>query len=323
MFRVKRMGMVFSVHRYVRISMHCICYVANEGYLFQTLLSAIQARARTTISQCDIIILDMTAQEGRESRIIAEICQMESIIYAWHDPRILNGLHISAARLLLYTMLPPVYTEILYLDEDIQIVGDLDPSLLLNPGPGKIAGARDIMVYLEKLGVPRPEWQANKTNTGTAYVNAGVLRVNRAEWADIGKAALDVIEKGGPLSFFDQDAINKVMGSNIDHVSMAWNFPGFMLNSGIEHKIPPVVVHFMSNPRPWEGSYLPWGRTWHLPYLELMKRYPALVPYRKKLSPYYFLGYKAKQAIGYVRDGTWRSSELANEIMALEKSVVA
>lgn len=302
--------------------MHCICYIANTGYLFQTLLSATQARAHTSSDQCDVLILDISATYGTENRIIAEVCEQENVKYRWYDARILDGAHVISARLILDRLLPEIYTEILYLDGDIQVVGDLGPVLALQPGAGKIAAVRDIMVFLESLGHPTPDWQANKAQTGTSYVNAGVLRVNRGDWAAIAREARAVMARDASLPFAEQDAINMVMGSNIDHLSVAWNFPGFMLRSGLEHRVAPVIVHFMSNPRPWQGSYLPWGRTWHLPYLALTDRYPALAPYRQRLRPLRYLGYKVKQPVSFVRDSIWRSAPLQHSIMAFEESAI-
>jgi len=223
--------------------MHCICYIANTGYLFQTLLSATQARAHTSSDQCDVLILDISTTYGTENRIIAEVCEQENVKYLWYDARILDGAHVISARLILDRLLPEIYTEILYLDGDIQVVGDLGPVLALQPGAGKIAAVRDIMVFLESLGHPTPDWQANKAQTGTSYVNAGVLRVNRGDWAQIAREASAILGRDASLPFAEQDAINMVMGSNIDHLSVAWNFPGFMLRSGLEHRVAPVIVH--------------------------------------------------------------------------------
>lgn len=297
----------------------CICYLANQGYLFQSLVSAIQAREFSPPG-CDIIIYDLTRKPGEESRRIADVCGVKGILYKWENPAFLGDLHIMNARLFLDQLLPADYTEILYLDGDTQVIGDLTPLVSFQPQPGGLCAVRDPMIYLSGVNRLSEEFEEEIRPFGDDYINSGVFRVSRASWAEISREALAQMGAATKsLHFEDQTIINKITAGRRDYASIRWNFPGFILGYGLEEIAQPSIVHFMSNPRPWQGSYAPWGRSWHEPYLAIASEFPNIAEYCDALDLRRRAAYKVKQlAKSYIERRVWNKVGLMEHIKRLE-----
>lgn len=301
----------------------CICYIGNRGYLFQTLVSALQARSHCSDAY-DILLFDLSDDQGEENAAIKAVCEANQIRYIWESPRFLSGLHIMNARMFLDQLLPSDYKQILYLDGDTQVVDEIDPLLEHTPKPGYLCAARDPMIYLDRVGRLKSPFREEIAPYGDGYVNSGMLRVDRTTWADISKEALTTLRRGGPdLHFEDQSLINEVTNGRREFASLRWNFPGFIIGYGLETIAPPAVVHFMSNPRPWQGAYAPWGRGWHQPYLEVVRRFPSLEAYRRRLGLQQFAAYKVKQ-IGkaFVESRVWKNPLIREEVNRLERDIL-
>jgi hypothetical protein len=127
----------------------CVCYIANEGYLFQTLTSALQAK-RLAANTFDIVLVNLTANPTSETDIVSEICEKNDIILITTAPTFLEKLPFVYSRMFIDEFLPEHYTDILYMDGDTQIIQDITPLLQMKLRPGFICGARDPMVFLNK-----------------------------------------------------------------------------------------------------------------------------------------------------------------------------
>lgn len=301
----------------------CVCYIANQGYLFQSLVSAIQAR-QLSPADCDIILYDLTRSPGEESARIRHVCDVKGIRYIWESPECLGGLHIMNARLFLDQLLPSHYREILYLDGDTQVVGDLTPLLSYRPLEGHLCAVRDPMIYLRRVDRLAEGFEAEISAFGEEYVNSGVFRVSRDSWAAISREALAQMGSDtNALHFEDQTIINRVTAGRRDFASMRWNFPGFILGYGIEAITPPSIVHFMSNPRPWQGAYAPWGRSWQTPYLCVAKEFPEIEEYCDALVFRKRAAYKIKQiAKSFIERRLWSAGDVRNHIAEMESKTV-
>lgn len=303
-------------------SRSCVCYIANKGYLFQSLVSAIQAR-RFAPEDCSIFLFDLSREQGDESRRIADVCRAKGIDYVWHAPDFLGGLHIMNARMFLDQMLPSDYGEILYLDGDTQIVADLTPLLAFQPQDGRLCAVRDPMVYLDAINRLNDDLRGEIDAFGENYVNSGVFRVRRSTWADISREALSrMSDATRALHFEDQTIINQVTDGRRDYASIRWNFPGFVLGYGLEAIAQPAIVHFMSNPRPWQGSYAPWGKDWHRPYQTVIDEFPEIADYCGVLDLRRKAAYKLKQvAKTYIERRFWENPALLAHIQRMESQV--
>ncbi len=299
----------------------CVCYIANEGYLFQTLASALQAKRQIATSS-DIILINLTAKPTSKTDIVTSICDQNNIIMITKSPEFLENLPFVYSRMFFDEFLPKCYKEILYLDGDTQVVGDVTPLLQMRLRPGFICGVRDPMVFLSKVGALPKFLQEEVGKFGDDYINAGILRFDRATWSALSKEALVLkYASASRLTFEDQTVINIVAQQRIEFASLSWNFPGFIIGYGFEQHFPPKIVHFMSEPRPWQGTYAPWGKEWTLYYKELMELYPSLQGIQSPLSFPKKVAYKAKQIVKSARERRyWRDDRIVEAMKTLNQS---
>lgn len=256
----------------------CIVYVTDENYFFPTAISALQARRAASRSTDVVVVL---TEEFRHRAEAIEFCNSAGIImldgaqfladrFAQVDRRNFEARISIAAmgRLLLSDLLPEHYRQVIYIDGDTQIVGDLAPLENLEVPRGKVVAAMDYMsiVAAARTGLPQ------------TYFNSGVLKFDPADW--IGSAAFDYFtEHGGHLH--DQGALNTVAGDATIFISNRWNFPRQFLHLADKR---PTIIHFASHPKPWDGVYFPCSQAHTAVYGETLEAYPSLAPFVRKIS---------------------------------------
>jgi lipopolysaccharide biosynthesis glycosyltransferase len=274
-----------------------ILYICNAGYLMPALVSAIEARRQSPTEEADVLILDI-GKATAEGEAISIAAAVNSVRYLRIEPEILDGMHVQYARLLLDRFLPPEYGDFIYIDSDTQVWGRLD-EFVREPVAGQVLAALDPMAFIASVEAGRGvEWADYVTSLGlssAAYFNSGVFKAERKAWSIIGEEAAKPIITGKKYRFFDQDAINIVARDHIRPISLKWNFPGFLLGSGVEQDVKPRLVHFMGNPRPWHGPFYPWGAFAWRPYASLARAHPALERYWPKFKPAKYAKYVLQQ----------------------------
>lgn len=167
-------------------------------------------------------------------------------------PDLLHGLyvsgHVSSAtynRFLLGELIPPEVTNVLYLDCDLLVVGDLtslaevsDRNLQEDACPIVWAVARDKPDHLVKFG-----------HSGESYFNAGVLLVNLVKWR--AEAVIDSLFSKGrelfaQLHLWDQDVLNLVLESKWEELPGFFNETDLKLASRSTR-----IIHFVGGSKPW------------------------------------------------------------------------
>lgn len=308
----------------------CCCYTANEAYLVPTLLSASQLRRGTPREVADIVVVCF-GPVNDATAAAAAFCAREGIRFIPVPTALLGGAPMMCARFFLCDVLEPDYRDIVYLDGDTQVAGSLEPLLAHPVGPGEILAAPDPMAvmidsraapwparraYFEQLGVPR--------HRHGVYFNSGVLRFHRDGWQALSRDCLKLVAKRGvSFEFHDQDALNIVAGGSHRPISFRWNFPPFFMNFGADAAIAPRVYHFMSNPRPWQGAFAPWGRAWHAPYLALVADNPALARFMPRIGPLRAVKYAAQQRFKRHRESRqWGVPAIRQRIADMEAVAV-
>jgi lipopolysaccharide biosynthesis glycosyltransferase len=270
----------------------CICYIANEGYLFGTLVGALQAKRLVSGALADIAIFSF-GEQGPESEAVANVCAAEDIAFMHVPMAVLDGADFRYARLLLHRFAPERYRQLLYVDGDTQVIDWLDELVRLTPAPGRFAAVRDPLVFDIHEHTPFALRQrARLTALGIRaqhfdrYFNSGVLRINREGWADVGERALEAYRaQPAAMVNFDQDALNIAAIERCDLISVRWNFPAYLLDLGLEPTVAPAIIHFMAQPKPWHGAFPPWGLRWHRPYLDVAARHPSVARFRPQMRP--------------------------------------
>ncbi|EKF58640.1 glycosyltransferase [Agrobacterium albertimagni AOL15] len=266
----------------------CITYVTDENYFFPTAVSALQARKAASPSTDVVIVfterfrhhyeaLDFCNSAGLKpvdgSQLLAE--RFAKVDRTDFKARITIA---AMGRLLLSDLLPQHYRQVIYIDGDTQIVGDLGPLEDLIVPPGKVVAAMDYTSIVETA----------LTRKKPTYFNSGVLKFDPADW--IGAAAFEhFIRNGGHLH--DQGALNSVAGDALIFISNRWNFPRQFLHL-LDKR--PTIIHFASHPKPWDGVYFPCSRSHSAVYREALKSYPCLSPFVRKISPLRRMAYRLR-----------------------------
>jgi lipopolysaccharide biosynthesis glycosyltransferase len=303
----------------------CICYVTDEGYLFPSLMSASQARQHASPAKADVVIYYIGVTTAR-SELFQSICEGYDIRFVQISPAKIDNMHVMFGRLFLDRFMTSNYRRILYIDGDTQIGQSLDPLIDANLPEGMFCAARDPMAlainwessvsaeqrtYFKSIGV-LPDRLAQ-------YFNSGVLRVDRQAWADISSQTLNLVRSRASFRFPDQDALNLIAIDRCLTMSFKWNFPVFLLNVGLDKIVKPRIYHFMSNPRPWQGPFQPWGRQWYSTYQKLVSNHPELRPHRPHLSGGRYLKYFLQQHYKRpVEKLVWGRRELFEKVDKIE-----
>lgn len=176
-----------------------------------------------------------------------------------------EGDYISKAtylRLLLPKVLPEV-EQILYLDSDIVVLGNLvyfaEHSLASDMACGAAIDVNGCTIkHHNRLGIPHP----------TIYFNAGVLQMNLKYWRNnnIAAKAIEGISSHNDWWFMDQDAINVVLSGKISRIPYEYNlqtshylYPPTVQELDIQYHQElaramdnPVIIHYASYRKPWQ-----------------------------------------------------------------------
>jgi hypothetical protein len=306
-----------------------IVFTTDRGYLFPTLIAAMQARRFAAPAKADVLICHVGV-DGAALDLFAAICAAEALRLVAIDPRALDGAAAITARLLLNRFMPDQYAHYLYIDGDVQIAQPLDPLIDAEVPAGHFLAANDPLTFMfpehgDLGGDLARHTRAIGLTPGQAraYFNTGVLRISRAGWDETGTRAWRLIrDDPGRFRFIDQDPLNIVAQDRRLAMSLAWNFPIFMRNARVEAKIAPRITHFMSAPKPWQGAFAPWGPAAVRPYLDALEKYPALGPYNPAFSLRRRARYQVQQlAKMAVETCQWGLSDRRRRILRYEARI--
>jgi lipopolysaccharide biosynthesis glycosyltransferase len=266
----------------------CACFTTDLGYIFPTVLAAIQARKFLNREIADVVII-LFGSPPEKTEQIQKICEQNQIILLDTSNEILRDYGVLYARLFLSELLPGKYRRAMYMDGDIQITGSLNTLIQTElPSDCDFAAVPDPMAIELHEAKSDPKIQAYfdglgiKSSPEKPYFNSGTLLINLPEWAIIGRDAINFqIEMPDRCMFQDQSALNFAGHTKMTPMSFRWNFPIFFRNCGVEQTIAPSVYHFMSKPKPWNGVFPPWNHDFADPYAKLISKYPELRGFSK------------------------------------------
>lgn len=310
-----------------------ICFTTDTTYLFPTLVSAIQARKQSSESLADVSLYHIGAS-SKESDVFAKICECEGVAFASISPSITENAHVAYSRLFLDRFVPAKYTQLLYIDGDTQVVGSLDSLIESEVPAGHFLAATDPIAFKYASMEEAPSHlQDYFARVGVRdikqYFNSGVLRINREKWSEVGLAAFERCRENSSkkqLHFWDQDGLNQIAtetGARLK-MSLKYNFPIFLRNCRVEDQVRPVIYHFMSNPKPWNGNFPPWNAAASLPYTEICNKYPALLQYQSRFGFSKNVKYFLQQRLKLVEEKiNWGYSKRRGELLGYENQLQA
>lgn len=216
--------------------------------------------------------------------------------------------HISIAtyyRLFISQLLPESIDKAIYLDCDIVVrhsIEELWNTSLENYALGAVYQIADWNIEaIKRLGYP----------TSYGYFNAGVLLINLQYWREhsIVDKFIEFLKLNQErIIYHDQDTLNAVLYKKCKRISCKWNMltsyfkkniltvndvdNGLIINDHADYKEiilkeknNPVIVHYVSRPKPWNvGCDHPY-RNEYYKYLELISQKKI----RKPFSLYFFV----------------------------------
>jgi hypothetical protein len=280
----------------------CFCYATNIHYMGATLLSAMQARRHLARSHADVVVLYLCDGDAAPA-LFPELCRAHGILFQPISGGDIDGLPVQFVRHFLDRLLDPAYRAVVFADGDTQIAGPLEPlfkaalpagSVMVTPDPMAVMIHEDSRFWQSRrayfLSIGIPERRLGR------YFNSGLFRMHRADLGTVGRECVRLWRKRGTdFRYSEQDAFNIAFGAEATLISFRWNFPAFFLNGGYDQTIEPRMIHFMSNPRPWHGAFMPWGWPAHRVYRDLVDAHPQLAGSLRPMRGWKALRYAAQQ----------------------------
>ena len=300
-------------------------YTVSPNYIPQAFLSALQLKSHSARPVRIFIIC--FGSIGSNISPIEDYFRASGIELIQCAISMLQGLPIACARFFISKILPDDFDSVVYLDADTQIFGSIfelqaapfgnksimaapDPMSLISEHNSKIGKAS--LAHFNKLNLHYSKHEA--------YINSGVMRLNMSHWDAISRECVSMISDRKDLFYFDQDAINIVAKNDLILLSLKWNFPAFLLNSNIKVLPAPCIVHFMSNPRPWHGSFMPWGKEYYFNYKTLFKNFPQLESLTEGISILRIIMYKILMLEKFIFESAiWKSNAVKMQLITYEK----
>lgn len=308
----------------------CWCYTTDEGYLLPTLVSAGQLKASLGPINEDIVVVCF-GPETAMVRAAMAAAHETGVRFLSAPMEVIRGSGMICARLYLGELLDPAYETITYLDGDTQVTGPVAELSGVAPQPGDVYAVPDLMALM--VQDEGRAWRARAAYfrgicideaMQARYVNSGVIKARRSDWEAVSRECLALLAspQSAGYAFRDQDALNVVLGGRQKLLSLRWNFPGYFLDRGIESIVTPRVIHFMSNPRPWDGPFSPWGDNANRPYRDFVAAHPGLKKAYAPLRSIKALRYNVQQRVKQ-RLEDWGSPAMRERIVLAERDAVA
>jgi lipopolysaccharide biosynthesis glycosyltransferase len=268
-----------------------IFFTTDEGFLLPALNAAVQVSERRPAA--DIAVFLVGLSDDLFSKVEREFSPYGLIFFRigkgdleLADYSAIKPTHLgpsALARLVAAKLIPEQYEHLIYLDGDIQVVGDIAPLVQHDVAPGKILAAAEPMFlcsspigrtgrtfrnYARALGLSDP----------ASYFNSGIMAFRRKTWVTIAEEALNFLCENTSLCWhYDQSALNAVVGNRRELLHPSFNYqPLFAkIGSGVE----PSIIHFVGPMKPWHRTYDRLAGDWYSTYRRLVSKHPFLWPY--------------------------------------------
>ena len=200
----------------------------------------------------------------------------------------------SLMRLAIADRIPAAYEHILYLDGDMQLLGDISPLLRVEVPEGCLAACIDNFILHEDLDGQQPRWLQRylsglQLKAARQYFNAGLLTGRLSSWQQIAPQALEFFRRHPELcKHHDQSALNAVCAGAWLPLSPAYNFQSLFLRFLRTGLVRPKLVHFSGGPKPWQSADCLWSPSFVQPYRQLKLEQPflsGLMPTQQQRGP--------------------------------------
>ena len=168
--------------------------------------------------------------------------------------------HVSGAtyeRLLIDEYLPDETAVALWLDCDLLVVDDITTLFQRQFNGHTIQAVKDPFVpyVCSPFGVHN--WRELGLKNNTPYFNAGVMLIDMDRWraTEVASRSLQHIQRyGKKVFFYDQEALNAVIGDNWIALDDRWNCSNnpFHAKKQNPRNNQPAIIHFAGRIKPWD-----------------------------------------------------------------------
>ncbi|MCI6430670.1 MAG: glycosyltransferase family 8 protein [Lachnospiraceae bacterium] len=178
----------------------------------------------------------------------------------------------SYFRLFLPEILPEDIEQIIYLDGDVIVEGDIEELWDIPMGEKALMAVPEMFYEAHYVSSPLALHTYKKLNIpeNSKYFNAGVLKINIKKWKkyNIAKKIIDyLMENKDEVLWHDQDGLNAILWNDWGELPSEWNvmtalfreenFEKLNLSDEIAHYIMenPKIIHYTnSQEKPWKET---------------------------------------------------------------------
>ena len=280
---------------------HHIFFNSSTPYLkyLSVLLHSIIAHANATNSApfAFHILLDSRGFDDDSPQELAKLPALESLLNSTHPctisthdcatlldtinaPR--NQTRVIYSRLFLARFVPESVQKALYLDVDMLALSDVREIFASDMQDSIIAVVRDVVSKQSPLSARDATGAPYHFSSKHIYFNSGMMLINLPKWKEerIEQRCVEFLNTYCAL-YFDQDALNAVVGENAHYLDISWNLQTQFYNqyrlyeyriaNALSYKNPLAqsfatrkIIHYVCEPKPWDSPYLALDST-HLP----------------------------------------------------------
>jgi lipopolysaccharide biosynthesis glycosyltransferase len=280
---------------------HAVIFTTDSGFLMPTMSVIDQLVAQPKVTElADLIVYLVDIQPDQKhaledsfGHLPVSFVDIPPELLSLPDDISFNGTHVprsTLARLSLGALIPDRYDHILYLDGDIQLLGDISPLVAHEVGEGKIASVNEaVWMYQGDGGTYWSSMRDYLAGLGLSspldYFNAGVLAFQRQTWrTKSDEARRFFIENSSLCRFHDQSALNAVFHGKREVLSPRYNYISGYADLDLTDRLKPRIVHFTGAAKPWFSSCRPWNGRFLAHYADLRARYPVLTNFDRPRS---------------------------------------
>lgn len=276
-----------------------VVFVTDAGFLIPSISAALQISNQERVMEiADIFIylIDFKVEIVEQLRLSFSqydigFKQMDPSIFLPPIETYFNKTHVprsALGRFAIQYELPLNYENVVYIDGDVQIIGDIFPLVAHKVKSGYIAAVNESLwlcsgdvgkfwtdhkKYLRSINLSDPE----------DYFNSGILAFRLDTWRDMAPKALAYFNENPTLcKYHDQSALNAIFLGKREVLPPIYNFNSFFSALGVTDKVKPSIVHFTGGCKPWFFPGPPWNGQFISQYETLVANHEVLQPFFKR-----------------------------------------
>lgn len=233
-----------------------VAFCINNAYtnhLIVTIYSLLKNNNKAKIC-IHVLSSDMTRHSQEAIRSLVSSSSQASVAFHVIDKSVFSDMTITMDYITIETyyrlIMPEILKdvgEVLYLDADVLIVGDISPIFTVLKQGHLAAGVPDIYLdgdndYKEVVGLSRED----------TYINAGVMLYNLKLMREENTSRLLLESAKKPKhKYQDQDALNDVMRGRVVALDRQFNYQIKDVRYDVIPDEPQLILHYSGSKKPW------------------------------------------------------------------------